>query len=194
MVPIYLEGIKNNNFMVIKKNKKFIMYKPCKGRKFIRKKLQKLIRCQVNLKKSIICNNILSEKSKMKFIMQIFRWFRKDSRHYKIEYIIKNIYSISNNDLIFLSVKIQKAGWKKLLLKLNFYLKDYKKLKRRSYCLNFTFFFINVEDNINKEITLDITAKKLDVFNIFITTNSYYMEEFYNIINTLNNNNINTNI
>jgi hypothetical protein len=40
---------------------------------------------------------------------------------------------------------------------------------------------------------LDITAKKLDDFNIFITTNSYYIAEFYNIINTLNSN-INTNI
>jgi len=178
--------------MVIKK-KKYIVYKPCKGRKFLREKLKKLIRCKATLKKSIICNNSLLEKNKIRFITQIFRWFRKDNRQYKLNYFIKNIYKISNNDLIFLSVKIQKAGWKKLLSKLNFYLKDYKSLKRRSYCLNFTFFFINIEDNINKEITLDITAKKLDDFNIFITTNSYYIEEFYNIINTLNNN-ININI
>jgi len=175
------------------KNKKVVIYKPCKGRKFLREKLKKLIRCKVNLKKSIICNNILLEKNKIRFITQLFRWFRKDSRHYKVDYFIKDFYKISNNDLIFLSVKIQKAGWKKLLSKLNFYLKEYKVLKRRSYCLNFTFFFVNIEDNINKEITLDITAKKLDDFNIFITTNSYYIAEFYNIINTLNSN-INTNI
>jgi hypothetical protein len=74
-------------------------------------------------------------------------------------------------------------------LKLNFHLKNYKKLKRRSYTLNFIFFFINIEDNINKEITLDIVSSKLDKFTIFITTNSYYIKEFYNIINTLNNNN-----
>lgn len=169
-----------------KKNKEFLCYKPCKGRKFVRKKLEKLVRCQVNKKKSVICNNIILEKNKIRFIMQIFRWFRKDNRHYKLDYFLKNLNKISNNDLIYLSVKIQKAGWKKLLLKLNYYLKDYKKLKRRSYCLNFTFFFTNIENNTNKEITLDITAKKLDDFDIFITTNSYYIEEFYNIINTIN--------
>jgi len=96
--------------------------------------------------------------------------------------------------LLLYQLKYKKLGeWKKLLLKLNFYLKDYKKLKRRSYSLNFTFFFINIKNNINKEITLDITAKKYDKFNIFITTNSFYIDEFYNIINTLNNN-MNTNI
>jgi hypothetical protein len=83
-------------------------------------------------------------------------------------------------------VKIQKAGWKKLLLKLNYYLKDYKELKRRSYSLNFKFFFLNIKDKKNKEITLDIAAKNFDIFNIFITTNSFYIEDFYDIINILN--------
>jgi hypothetical protein len=73
-----------------------------------------------------------------------------------------------------------------LLLKLNYHLKDYKKLKRRSYSLNLKFFFLNMEDNKNKEITIDIKAKNFDIFNIFVTTNSYYIDEFYNIINFLN--------
>jgi hypothetical protein len=69
---------------------------------------------------------------------------------------------------------------------LNYHLKDYKILKRRSYSLNLKFFFLNIEDNKNKEITLDIKAKNFDIFNIFITTNSYYIDDFYNIINFLN--------
>jgi len=44
---------------------------------------------------------------------------------------------------------------------------------------------INNKNN-NKEITLDINAKNFDIFSIFITTNTFYMEEFYYIINTLN--------
>jgi hypothetical protein len=67
-------------------------------------------------------------------------------------------------------------------------MKDYKKLKRRSYSLNFRFFFTNINDNISKEITLDISGLGFDVFDIFITTNSLFFDEFYNIINTLNSN------
>jgi len=126
------------------------------------------------------------EKNKIRFITQLFRWFRKDSRHYKVSLFLKNKEIISNNDILYLSVKIQKAGWKKLLLKLNIFLKDYKKLKRRSYSLNFMFFFMEMNKK-NKEITLDIIASKLDKFTIFVTTDSYYIEEFYNIINTLKN-------
>ena len=159
-------------------------YPICKGRKFKREKLKKLIRPISCKKKSVIFNYNLSEKNKIRFITQIFRWFRKDSKHYKVSFFLKKKYIISNLDIINVSVKIQKAGWKKLLLKLNYYLKDYKTLKRRSYSLNFKFFFINIEDKKNKEITLDIEANKFDIFDIFITTNSFYLEEFYNIINT----------
>ena len=158
-------------------------YPICKGRKFKRKKLEKLkkpISCKKN---SIISNHNLDEKNKIKFINQLFRWFRKDSRHYKVKYCLKKKYIISNYDSIYLSVKILKAGWKKLLLNLKYHLKDYKKLKRRSYSLTFNFFFINMENNINKQITLDIKSNKYDIFNIFITLSSFYVEEFYNIIN-----------
>lgn len=161
-------------------------YSNCKGRKFKKEKLKKLkkpISCE---KKSIIFNSDISEKNKIRFIAQIFRWFKKDSRHYKLNSFLKNKFIISNCDYIDLSVKIQKAGWKKLLFKLNYYLKDYKELKRRSYTLNFRFFFLINNNEINKEITLDIRAKNFDSFTIFITTNSFYIEEFYYIINTLN--------
>jgi hypothetical protein len=159
----------------------------CKGRKFKKEKLKKLIRPISNQKRSIISNYNLSEKSKIKFITQLFRWVRKDVRHYRINYFLKKKYIISNCDIINFSVKIQKAGWKKLLLKLNYLLKDYKELKRRSYTLNFKFFFINIEDNKNKEITIDIRSTFFDSFNIFMTTNSFYIEDFYYIINVLNN-------
>lgn len=164
-------------------------YKPCKGKKFKREKayfkLKKPISCK---KRSIISDYLLTEKNKHRFITQLFRWFRKDHRHYKISYNLKKKKYISNLDFINLSVKIQKAGWKKLLLKLDYRLRDYKELKRRSYSLNFKFFFINVDNNDkkNKEITIDINSTPYDIFYIFITTNAYYFDEFYNIINVLN--------
>jgi len=161
-------------------------YNICKGRKFKREKLKKLIKPISCKKNSIIFNYMLSEKNKVRFLTQFFRWFSKDYRYYKINYFLKKKYIISNCDFLSSSIKIQKAGWKKLLLKLNYYLNDYKILKRRSYSLNLKFFFLDIENSKNKEITLDIKAKKFDIFNIFITTNAYYIEDFYNIINALN--------
>jgi len=167
MVLIYLTGIKN-------KKMKLNPYPFCKGRKFKKKKLRKLIKNISCYKKSIINNYDLTEKNKIRFIQQFFRWFKKDSQYYKISFFLKKKYIISNLDIIDITVKIQKAGWKKLLLKLNYCMKDYKKLKRRSYSLNFKFFFINVNDSINKEITLDIRGLGFDVFDIFIITNSLF--------------------
>ena len=163
-------------------------YPICKGRKFKKKKLRKLIKNISCYKKSIINNYNLLEKNKIRFIQQFFRWFKKDSQYYRVSFFLKKKYIISNLDIINISVKIQKAGWKKLLLKLDYCMKDYKTLKRRSYSLNFKFFFININDNINKEITLDIKGLGFDAFDIFITTNSSFFDEFYNIINTLNSN------
>jgi len=160
-------------------------YPYCKGRKFKKDKLKKLIKPISCMKNSIISNNDLIEKNKLKFITQLFRWFRKDSRHYKISCFFRKKYIISNCDIIDLSVKIQKAGWKKLLLKLNYYLKDYKELKRRSYSLSFRFFFLKIENKREKEITIDINSIKYDKYNIFITVNGFFIEEFYNIINVL---------
>ena len=48
-------------------------YPPCKGRKFKRKKLKKLVRPIICKKKSIIENYSLTEKNKIKFITQFFR-------------------------------------------------------------------------------------------------------------------------
>lgn len=160
-------------------------YPYCKGRKFRKDKLKKLIKPISCLKNSTIFNYNLNEKNKIKFITQLFRWFSKDSRHYKIISFLKKKYIITNCDIIYLSVKIQKAGWKKLLLKLNYHLKDYKELKRRSYSLTFSFFFHNIENKKEKEVTIDITSIKYDKYNIFMTVNGFYLEEFYNILNIL---------
>jgi len=160
-------------------------YPICKGRKFRKDKLKKLIKPISCLKNSIIYNYSLSEKNKLKFITQLFRWFRKDFRHYKINYFLRKKYIISNCDIINLSVKIQKAGWKKLLLKLNYHLKDYKELKRRSYTLTFTFFFFNINNKKEKEVTIDINSSKYDKYKVFITVNGFFIEEFYNMLNVL---------
>jgi len=153
-------------------------------RKLIKRRVIKFKRPFSCRKYSIISNDKLNEQNKIKFINQLFRWFKKDSRHYKLNYFLKKKYIISNLDSLYLSVKIQKAGWKKLLLYLNYHLKDYKKLKKRSYTLAFTFFFFNLENSKNNELTIDITANKYDMYNIFITLNAFYIEEFYNMINT----------
>jgi len=164
-------------------------YPICKGRKFKKKKkLRKLIKNISCYKKSTINNYNLSEKNKIRFIQQFFRWFKKDSQYYRVSFFLKKKYIISNLDIINISVKIQKAEWKKLLLKLDYCMKDYKTLKRITSSLNFKFFFININDNINKEITLNIKGLGFDAFDIFITTNSSFLDEFYNIINTLNSN------
>lgn len=157
-----------------------------RGRKFRAPKLQKLRKSISCEKKSIICNNNISEKNKIRFLTQLFRWFKKDSSYYKIKSHLKNKSIITELDIIYLSVKIQKTGFKNLLKKLNYCFSDYKILKRRSYSLLIVFFFLDLQNVVNKEITLDIVGKKFDKYNIFITTNGYYLKEFYNIINVLN--------
>jgi len=87
-----------------------IPYPVCKGRKFKRKKLEKLKKPIVCKKHSILSNYKFSEKNKIRFLTQIFRWFRKDSRHYRLAYFLKKKKYISNLDFIILSMKIQKAG------------------------------------------------------------------------------------
>lgn len=169
---------------MIKKMK--IGINPSRGRKFYRKKLDKLTKSISSEKKSIICNSLLTEKNKIRFLTQLFRWFNKDFKYYKIKCFFTKKEIISELDEIHLSVKIQKAGFNNLLLKLNYYLRDYKMLKRRSYSLFFKILFLNLNETKNKEITLDIIGNKYDRFNIFITTNGYYLKEFYNIVNVLN--------
>ena len=54
-------------------NTKLYPYPSCKGRKFKKKKLKKLIKAISCRKKSIIENYNLTEKNKIRFIQQFFR-------------------------------------------------------------------------------------------------------------------------
>jgi hypothetical protein len=102
-----------------------------------------------------------------------------------MNYYLKKKYIISDCDIIYLHLKSQKAGVNNILKRINYHLKNYKKLKRRSYSLNFIFFFTNMENRNNREITLDIKFLNYKNINIFITLTSYYIEDFYDIINKL---------
>lgn len=165
-----------------------------KGRKYKNEKLKKLKKPISFFKHSIICNDLLTDKNKIRFLTQLFRWYRKSNTHYKVDFFLKKKKYITDLDFINLSVKIQKAGLKKLLLKLGYHLRDYKTLKRRIYSLNFSFFFIDTKkvyttdnkkkNNEQKNITVDINVNQWDIVKVFITTNSYYFDEFYYIINT----------
>ncbi len=163
--------------------------KVCIGRKY--RYLPQLYRPISITLYSKICNFYFSEKNKIRFIKQFFRWYVKDPTGFKIKgsFTYPSIndnftYKLSNCDIINVSCRAKKAAWKKLLSRLNFELIDYKKLKRRKYCLYFTFFFLNL-DKKNKEITLDLKCNKHDVYYIFITLNSYYMNDFKLILENL---------
>lgn len=166
----------------------FKPYKNCKGR--IYRKLPKMYRPLANRKGAHICNYMITEKNKLRFITQIFRWFKKDHSNYKMDYFFRETLCISECDLLYLSCKTQKAAWKQLLLKLNYTLSDYKKIKRRSFSLSFVFFFVDLK-NKTKELTIDIKSMKLDSYYIFITLNSFFFSDITFIINTLSNDNFN---
>lgn len=161
-------------------------YKPCIGRKY--RKLPKMYRPLANRKNSSICNSMITDKNKVRFVTQIFRWFKKDHSNYKMDYFFREKYGISECDLLYLTCKTQKAAWKKLLLKLNYTFSDYKKIKRRSFSLSFVFFFVNLKEK-TKDLTIDIRSNKLDSYYIFITLNSFFLNDIFFIINTLSEDN-----
>jgi hypothetical protein len=88
---------------------------------------------------------------------------------------------IAEGDIINITCQSQKAGLKKLLSRLNYQIIDYKILKRRKYCLSFTFLFSDLK-SIDKNIYLDIECSEFDCFNIFIITNSCYMSDFMQML------------
>ena len=167
-----------------KKNNK-IMLKPysiCGGRKY--RIVRKLYKPLVVLFPSSICNQYFSEKNKIRFIKQIFRWFYKGTKGFKVEPFLKHGMfkcQIVDGDIIHVTCQTQKAGWKKLLSRLNYRIVDYKILRRRKYCLAFTFFFTDMSSN-DKQIILDITCTETDCFSIFIVTNSCYLNDFMQML------------
>ena len=161
------------------KNIEFKPYEPCSGRYCYVPRT--LYRPLVIWFETTLCNYYLNDKNKLRFIKQLLRWFNKDRSAFKIDHYLKIQKSLSKGDLIYLSCRTQKAGWRKLLAKLNFQLVDYNMLKKRSYGL--FFIFLIVEENSNKNITLDIEFKSEDNFFILITISTYYLKELEIFIN-----------
>jgi len=157
-------------------------YPLCGGRKY--RIVRKLYRPFVILFPSSICNQYFSEKNKIRFIKQVFRWFYKGTKGFKVEPHLKHGMfkcQIVDGDIIHVTCQSQKAGWKKLLSRLNFQIADYKILKRRKYSLAFTFLFSEMK-SIDKQIYLDINCTEFDCYNIFIITNSCYLNDFMQML------------
>jgi hypothetical protein len=89
---------------------------------------------------------------------------------------------INNGDIIYLYSRIKKAGFRKLLLRCDYELMDYKILKNRKYGIYFTFLFLNIENISDKNISLEIKSKNEDIFNILIIVGGYYLKDFYNLL------------
>jgi len=171
------------------KDYSFKPMKICKGRK-LRPwyKLIKLFRHKCFKYKASLCNELFTDKNKIRFMTQIFRWFIKDQGGFRVSLFLKKNKltpdlnnQLSEGDIIYLSCRTYKAAWKNLLKKLDIELIDYKKIKRRRYNLLFTFIFFNLKER-DKNITLDITSLKNENFNILITLNSFYIKDFDIII------------
>jgi len=174
------------------KDYSFKPMKVCKGRKY--RIVPKLFRHKCFQNKSSLCNELFTEKNKIRFMTQIFRWFLKDPSGFKVNFFLK-LYNykstewidqllyilLCEGDIIYLSCRTYKAAFKNLLLKLDYKLIDYKKIKRRRYNLFFTFQFFNLNES-TKNITLDIVSLKNENFNILITLNSFYFNDFEDIL------------
>jgi hypothetical protein len=75
---------------------------------------------------------------------------------------------INNGDIIYLYSRIKKAGFRKLLLRCDYELMDYKILKNRKYGIYFIFLFLNIENISDKNISLEIKSKNEDIFSILV--------------------------
>jgi len=124
----------------------FKPYEVCIGRKY--RYLPQLYRPVSITLYARLCNQYDTEKNKIWFLKQFFRWFIKDPTGYKIKLNFKERYTsrhplkITDGDIIYLTCRTFKAAWKKWLSRLNYELIDYYVLKRRKYCLFFTIILI----------------------------------------------------
>lgn len=168
-------------------------YPICIGRKYRKKKLAKLNRPLVVIFNSFLCNPKFSEKFKIIFLQQVMRLFYKDSLGFSVDAYFRNNIKcdIKEGDYIRLVCSSTKAIIRKLLLKSNYRIDDYKLLKRRKYTLMFTFFFCGIESNklhyknyinYNKNLTLDVQTEIYDTFHFFMTTDLYYAKDFIQLL------------
>ena len=155
----------------------YLPYPVCIGRKY--RKIPKLIRPLVIIFNTFLCNYNFKnmEKAKISFMQQVFRLFYKDSLGFRVDAFFKNGKKchIQKGDFIRLICHSTKSIVRKLLLKLNYEIDDYKFLKRRKYSLIFTF-YISANQK-SKEISLDINTLFNDTFNFMITTDLYYAKD-----------------
>lgn len=135
--------------------------------------------------KNRICNCFFSQKNKIRFIQQFFRWFAKAPDGFKIKAHLKTPYTskdlfckLHDGDTIQIGCKTYKAGWKKLLSKLNYEFTDYEVLRqRRKYSLDFVFFFSNVHLKKN-DIMIDISCKQYNYYKIFLVVDGSFNTSF----------------
>ena len=157
----------------------YLPYPVCLGRKY--RYIPKLNRPLVIIFNTYLCNYNLKdkdiEKAKISFLQQLFRLFYKDALGFRVDAFFKKgkECDIQKGDYIRLICHSTKSIIRKLLLKLNYVIDDYKLLKRRKYALIFTFYICDTTKN--KNITLDINTQIHDTFNFFITTDLYYAKD-----------------
>jgi hypothetical protein len=143
----------------------YLPYPVCIGRKY--RKTPKLNRPLVIIFNTFLCNYkfLNMEKAKISFMQQVFRLFYKDSLGFRVDAFFKQGINcnIQKGDFIRLICHSTKSIVRKLLLKLNYEIDDYKLLKRRKYSLIFTFYISG--NTKNKDVTLDITTQIYDTFH-----------------------------
>jgi hypothetical protein len=161
-------------------NKSYNPYEVCVGRVY--RRLPKLYRPFSILLESNLCNDAIIDKNKIRLLKQLFRWFYKSRWGFRIDYKMEMDNIINNGDIIYLYSRIKKAGFRKLLLRCDYELMDYKILKNRKYGIYFTFLFLNIENISDKNISLEIKSKNEDIFNILIIVGGYYLKDFYNLL------------
>lgn len=172
--------------MALKKDYTVKLNPPCKGLKWRRPRYwRKHKRPFAILYKNKICNCYFSQKNKIRFIQQFFRWFLKAPEGFKIAAYLKRTYTfkdklcqLHDGDIIQIGCKTYKAAWKKLLAKLNYEIIDYEILRqRRKYSLDFIFFFSNVHLKKN-EIMIDISCTKYNYYKIFMVIDGSFFSSF----------------
>lgn len=174
-------------FTLYFKNSKYLLksYQACGNRRYklLAGRLKQLRRPVFIMFATRVCNIDLLLKNKLRFLKQWFRYFLKNSRGYILDPYFKLLdeWILSAGDSMYLTVRIKKSALKKLFLKLSLYIVGYYKLKRRSYCINFIFFFVDLSLDKN-DISIDINCTCRDMLSIFITTNKAYWWEVSRVL------------
>lgn len=156
-------------------------YPFCLNRKY--RKLPQLNRPLAIIFKTTLCNNNFTEKAKISFLLQVLRLFYKDSLGFRVDAFFKEGLKcdIKKGDFMYLACSATKAILRKLLMRLNYEIDDYKLLKRRKYTL-FFIFYISDNSKENKNVLVDITTQGHDTFKFLINCSLYYSKDLMQIL------------